>query len=248
MALLDGRPRRPAELSASLLQRVCETSQNVPIFLEDWTQRLREYWADHQPTFATEGEAYFEQHYATALPVFLRDRLEEVKRPFEPALLLEAVLWCFSLIPKSLTVEALVDAIQALRQHDQFAALPAISKSQLEDGLSELGGFLRQLHQGFEERWQLSHEVLGQWFCEQHGQAAALPSLRLSLVPFGAIALPEKATDKEIEQWTENVETENVHYSKLSTELKISVLESLSFHLPKHSLSYASILPKYYIL
>jgi hypothetical protein len=243
---LAGQPTpKRAELSAHLLQRVCEASQNVPIFLEDWTRRLRAYWADHQATFATTAEAYFEQHYATALPIFLRERLEAVKQPFEPARLLDAVLWCFSLIQKSLTLETLVDAIQALRQHGPFAALPAISKSQLEDGLSALGGFLRRLHQGFEERWQLSHEVLGQWFCEQHGRAEDLPGLRLSLVPFGAVPLPEKASEKEIEQWTENVETENVHYSKLSTELKISVLDSLSFHLPKQSLSYASILPKY---
>jgi tetratricopeptide (TPR) repeat protein len=243
---LAGQPTpKRAELSARLLQRVCEASQNVPIFLEDWTRRLRAYWADHQPTFATEAEAYFEQHYATALPEFLRVRLEAVKQPFEPAQLLEAVLWCLSLIQKSLTVETLLDAIQALRQHGPFAELPAISKSQLEDGLSALGGFLRRLHRGFEEQWQLSHEVLGQWFSEQHGQAESLPSLRLSLVPFGAIALPNNASEAEFVQWLEWVKAKDYeHYESLAPELQVSVLESLLAHLPENKSDRAFVLAR----
>jgi hypothetical protein len=239
-------PQR-TDLPAILLEKLCKASQNIPIFLAEWSKKLRDLWAANPQQFTQKATAHFQKYHTIVLPEFLRSRLEEVKQDFNPPRLLDALLWCLSLIQKAVTVETLSQAIKALHKQGLLTDLPAVSTLEIEEALrqSRIGGFVQQRKIGFVEGWQLSHEILGQWFCEQHGQVEDLPILRLSLVKFGAVPLPETASDEEAEQWIENVETENVYYTKLPTELKISVLESLSFRLPKHSFNYASILPKY---
>ncbi|RKZ61593.1 MAG: hypothetical protein DRQ99_20185 [Candidatus Parabeggiatoa sp. nov. 3] len=245
--LADQATPQRTDLPESLLRQLCQASQNMPIFLAEWSKNLRDLWAANSPQFATQATAHFQQYHTTALPEFLRSRLAEVKHDFNPPHLLDALLWCLSLIQKAVTIQTLSEAIQALRQQGLLKDLPAVSTLEIEEALrqSRIGGFVQRRKIGFVEGWQLSHEILGQWFYEQHGQEDDLAKLRLALVPYGAVPLPESASDEETEQWTENVETENVSYTKLPTESKISVLESLSFRLPKHSVSYASILPKY---
>jgi hypothetical protein len=183
------------------------------------------------------------------LPDFLRNRLaivkEEAKNKFKPLALLDALLWCLSLIQKSININELQKSIQALRQQKLFTDLPAVSNQQIEDGLSWLGGFVRSLSVGFEKRWQLQHEILGQWFCEQHGRAENLPSLRLSLVKFGAVPLPEKASEAEFGQWLEWMKAGDYeHYGSLASELQVSVLESLSTHLPEKEADHALVLKR----
>jgi tetratricopeptide (TPR) repeat protein len=239
-------PQR-ADFPESLLESLYQASHGLPIFLADWTQRLRGLWADDPQHFSQQAEAHFHHHHATALPKFLEDRLaiakREAKDKFKPLALLDALLWCLSLIQKSITVNELQGAIQALRQQKLFADLPAVSNQQIEDGLSWLGGFVRSLAVGFEKRWQLQHEILGQWFCEQHGRVESLPKLRLSLVKFGAVPLPEKASEAEFGQWLEWVRAEDYeHYHSLVPELQVSVLDSLLAHLPEKSSDRALVL------
>ncbi|MEN8221032.1 MAG: serine protease, partial [Pseudomonadota bacterium] len=239
----DQKTPQRADLPDRFLQNLCQTSHNVPIFLEDGTRRLRAMWADDPHHFVQHANHYFQQAHATALPKFLKTRLEEIKQAFEPVRLLDALLWCLSLIQKSLSIRELQQALQALRRHKLFADLPAVSNQQIEDGLSCLGGFLRILMKQGEDSWQLSYEMLGQWFCEQHGQATDLPSLRLALVPYGAVPLPEKASEAEFGQWLEWVRAEDYeHYESLASELQVSVLDSLLAHLSEKEADHALVL------
>jgi tetratricopeptide (TPR) repeat protein len=240
-------PQR-ADLPTTLLKRLCQAGNNLPIFLEEWTKGLRELWAADPSQFAKNAEAHFEQLHIGALPEFLRSRLAEVKQDFNPPYLLDALLWCLSLIQKSLTIKELDSAIQALRKQGLLADLPAISKLEIEEALrqSRIGGFVQRRKIGLSEGWQLSHEVLGQWFCEHHGQVEELPKLRLALVPFGAIALPPQASETEIQQWQEWVRNDehplDELYNNLSSEQQIGVLDSLLVGLPSQSDEYAQVL------
>ncbi|MEN8220237.1 MAG: tetratricopeptide repeat protein [Pseudomonadota bacterium] len=230
-------PQR-TDFPVRLLEPLYQTSQGSPILLKDWTKRLRDLWAADPQDFVQQAESHFQQHHAIALPEFLKNRLaivkQEAKDQFDPEALLDALLWCFSLIQKSITVNELQGSIQALRQQKLFADLPTVSNQQIEEGLSRLGGFLRSLSVGFEKCWQLQHETFGQWFCEQHGQVEDLPSLRLSLVPYGAVPLPEKASEAEFGQWLEWAKEGNFEYfDGLLPESQVSVFESILAHLPK---------------
>jgi len=127
-----------------------------------------------------------------------------------------------------------VDCVQALRKLTElaeFAQLPPVSKSNIEEGLLKLSGFLRKIVGG-EDRWQLSHEVIGTWFVDYKGKREWLPKVRLSLVRLGAIPLPAKASEEEFAQWLEWMQQEDYeHYRSLPYELRISVCESLLAHL-----------------
>ncbi|MEK8019727.1 MAG: tetratricopeptide repeat protein, partial [Candidatus Parabeggiatoa sp.] len=164
---------------------------------------------------------------------------------FNPPRLLDALLWCLSLIQKAVSLQTLSEAIKALRQQGLLTDLPAVSTLEIEEALrqSRIGGFVQRRKIGFVEGWQLSHEILGQWFCEQLMQVEDLPNLRLSLVPFGAVPLPEKASDAEFGQWLEWVKAEDYeHYQSLAPELQVSVLDSLLAHLPEKDADHALVL------
>jgi hypothetical protein len=170
-----------------------------------------------------------------------------VKQDFDPARLLDALLWCLSLIQKAVSIQTLSEAIQALRQQGLLTDLPAVSTLEIEEALrqSRIGGFVQRRKIGFVEGWQLSHEILGQWFCEQHGQVEDLPSLRLSLMPYGAVLLPEKASEAEFGQWLEWVKAKDYeHYQSLTPELQVTVLDSLLAHLPKKGDDHALVLAR----
>jgi tetratricopeptide (TPR) repeat protein len=243
-------PQR-TDLPATLLRQLCQASHNLPVFLTEWTKNLRALWAANPQDFATQALAHFQQYHTTALPAFLRSRLDEVKHDFNPPRLLEALLWCLSLIPKAVTLQTLADAIQALRQQGLLTDLPAVSTLEIEEALRQrIGGFVQRRKMGLVAGWQLSHEILGQWFCEQHGQVADLASLRLSLVPFGAIALPPQASEKEIQQWREWVRHKDEDqpldelYDSLLSEQQIGVLDSLLAGLPEQTSEYAQVLTR----
>ena len=243
--LADQPTPQRTDLPATLLQKLCQASHNMPIFLAEWSKNLRDLWAANPQQFATQATAHFEKYHTTALPDFLRSRLEEVKHDFNPPRLLDALLWCLSLIQKAVSIQTLSEAIQALRQQGLLTDLPAVSTLEIEEALrqSRIGGFVQRRKIGFVEGWQLSHEILGQWFCEQHGQVEDLPSLRLSLVPYGAVPLPEKASEAEFGQWLEWVkEGDYEHYQSLAYELRVSICESLLAHLPEKSSDRALVL------
>jgi len=245
MALMS-KPLDAAPLPVqTALQDLRNRPQRVKSLCEGFAYELPA--TEKQMIDIQQAESHFHQHQATALPKFLEDRLaivkEEAKDKFKPLALLDALLWCLSLIQKSITVNELQGAIQALRQQKLFTDLPKVSNQQIEDGLSRLGGFVRSLTVGFEKRWQLQHEILGQWFCEQLIQVEDFPSLRLSLVPFGAVPLPETASEAEFGQWLEWIKEEyDEHFDCLLPELQVSVHESLLAHLPEKSSDHALIL------
>ncbi|MDM8562896.1 tetratricopeptide repeat protein [Candidatus Marithioploca araucensis] len=150
------------------------------------------------------------------------------------------------MIQKAVTVETLSQAIKALHKQGVLTDLPAVSTLEMEDALrqSRIGGFVQQRKRGFMEGWQLSHEILGQWFCEQHG-LEDLSKLRLSLVPFGAVPLPEKASEAEFGQWLEWVKEEDYeHYQSLAPELQVSICDSLLAHLPEKEVDRALVLAR----
>jgi len=238
------RPSLPS-LPEAVLDQVIQVSHGVPVFLEDWTKWLRERWHTQPQDFTAVALAEMTQHAQHRLPKFLVQRLEEAKRGFAPPQLLEALLWCFSLIPKGLSLDELQQGVAALRQLETFATVPPVSKQQIGDGLfqnSQLGGFLRPLAGGTEERWQLSHDVVGTWFIDQYGKPEELPKVRLQLVKLGAIPLPENATTAEVAQWLDWVKVEHYeHYDSLSPVLKVSICESLLARLPPQSVDYALV-------
>ncbi|MEK8021923.1 MAG: trypsin-like peptidase domain-containing protein, partial [Candidatus Parabeggiatoa sp.] len=239
-------PQR-TDLPTTLLRQLCQASHNMPIFLAEWSKNLRDLWAANPQQFTTQATAHFQKYHTTALPDFLRSRLEEVKQDFNPPRLLDALLWCLSLIQKAVSLQTLSEAIQALRQQGLLTDLSAVSTLEIEEALrqSRIGGFVQRRKIGFVEGWQLSHEILGQWFCEQHGQVEDLPNLRLSLVPFGAVPLPEKASEAEFGQWLEWVKAEDYeHYQSLAPELQVSVLDSLLAHLPEKEADHALVLAR----
>ena len=237
-------PQR-ADLPAALLPKLCQASHNMPIFLAEWSKNLRNLWAANPSQFVTQAIAHFDQYHTNALPEFLRSRLDEVKQDFNPPRLLDALLWCLSLIQNAVTIQTLADAIQVLRQQGLLTDLPAVSSLEIEEALrqSRIGGFVQRRKIGFVDGWKLSHDILGQWFCEQHGPVENLPKLRLSLIKFGAVPLPEKASEAELGLWLEWVRVEDYeHYDSLAPELQVSVLDSLLAHLPEKEADRALVL------
>jgi hypothetical protein len=204
-----------ADLPPALLAAVCEQGEGIPIFLHDWTLRLRKEWGANPEQFATLGLMVFEQERATALPEFLRLRWERAQAEFRPPVLLSLLLWCLTVVAKSLSVSQLQQGVKALQQLPFFAELPPLSRETVEEGLFKLAGFLGYTQQFAETQWELRHEVLGNWFMRQYGCVEWLPSIRVALVPVGALPLPASASDAEVTQWVEWVVTEDYeHYRK----------------------------------
>jgi type VI secretion system secreted protein Hcp len=231
-------PQR-ADLPETLLRQLCQASHNMPVFLAEWSKNLRDLWAANPPQFATQATAHFQKYHTTALPDFLRSRLAEVKQDFNPPCLLDALLCCLSLIQNAVSIQTLSKAIQALHKQGLLADLPAVSTLEIEEALrqSRIGGFVQQRKIGLVEGWQLSHEILGQWFYEQSRQVKELPHLRRTLVPFGAIALPDNASEAEFTLWLKYVTEEDKHYTNLPPELQAGVHDSLLVHFSKENIA-----------
>ncbi len=228
-------------LSPELQKQLWLKSQGLPVFLEGWIRRLREIWHTDPHHFAEQALQEFTQHADDWLPQFLRQKLHERQQQFQSPRLIEALLWSLSLIPKGLTLQELQECLRKLRDLPEFAALPPVSKSEIEDGLDKLGGFVHKIP-GWETRWQLLHESMGSWFINHKGPPETLPKLRLSLVQFGAIPLPATATKEEFTQWLQWViQEDDKHYDSLPPELQVSVCQSLLAHLPPSGADYVII-------
>ncbi|MCP4695909.1 MAG: tetratricopeptide repeat protein [Gammaproteobacteria bacterium] len=230
---------------AALLPRLREAARGLPVWLEDWTKRLRDLQQADPAGFVRRAATEFERHHRDALPDFLAARLARLKRNFSPPGLLDALFWCLSLTPRALSVEELYRAVQALRP--VLPDLPPISRSHIETALhGTLGGFTRRLPAGFSDSWLLAHEILGQVFYHQHPLRDKIPEIRLALLPFGALPLPDEAGEDEVRQWLEWLRVEDYeHYLQLAPLLKVSLLEDLQARLRKEkSPDYALVLAR----
>ncbi len=129
---------------------------------------------------------------------------------------------------KALSVSQLQQGVTALRALPWFAELPPVSRETLQEGLFKLAGFLGYTQQFADSQWELRHEVLGNWFMRQYACAEWLPSMRLALLPIGAVPLPASANESEVAQWVEWVVAEDYeHYQSLSPEVRVSVIEGI---------------------
>ncbi len=243
--LADHATPRRADLPADLFAVLCE--QALPIYLSDWTERLRAEWQAHPDTFAATALALFTRERDTALPEFSRLRWERARAAFRPPQVLEQVLWCLAIVGKALSVAQLQQGIAALARLDVFQTMPAAVPPQtLDDALYALSGFLSHTRSGFnQEQWLLRHEVLGNWFIQQQACADWLPNIRLSLLPLGAVPLPPNARDAEVAQWVEWVVEENYeHYQSLSPEVRVSVVEGILGRISEGDAQYGILLAR----
>ncbi|WP_459917323.1 caspase family protein, partial [Desulfocicer niacini] len=232
------------DLPQTLVRKLLDRSRYQPVFLRDWTERLKKSWHHDPERFWISAEADFDRNYKNLIPETLKRGFEEVKEDFDPPELLDALMWCFSLIPCALNRDELCRAIRILRQKGLLKDLPAVSALQISDALTKslLGGFMRQMDTGLEQSYALAHEILGHQFCEYFLQLEQIPEFRLALVPMGAIPLPENAEEVEFDRWYQWIEEEDYeHYQLLEPISRISVCESLLARLDKNSSKYALV-------
>ena len=112
------RARVRADLPTSLLDALCNFKEELPVFLEDWTKRLREMWTESAENFARTAEVEFHNHRTTMVPEFIKQRYEEAIAEFELPQLAEALFWCFILIQKYLTIDEVYDAVHVLKRQN----------------------------------------------------------------------------------------------------------------------------------
>jgi len=146
----DQKTPKWEDLPETLFQKMWDRSDGLPILLTNWTQRLRRNWNHDPENFRLNAEPEFDRRFADMIPEILESGFETVKAEFDPPELLDALMWCFSLIHRALTVEDLHQAVMALRREGLLPELPAMSRPQVADAIaqSQIGGFLRRMDTG----------------------------------------------------------------------------------------------------
>ncbi len=237
-----GDPPREDELPAPLIERICGQSRGIPVLLANWAGYLRDLWFADPSGFQARAEKMYARHADNKIPEFWETRFEKVKKNFMPGRLPDAMMLCFYLIPRALTIEEMQMAIKEVRRLGIYDDLPPVSARDIENGLIKYdfaGGFLqREINRDMEPCWAPVHESIAGWFMKGFDKEEILPRLRLALASLGAVILPENALSYEFEKWIKWVEEGHENFRSLYPEAMAGICLSLMGHFSAQSPEY----------
>jgi len=235
-------PPSPEELPINLIERACRDSRGILLLLIDRIRYLRDQFLIDPIAFKTNAEELYETYRESQIPKFWEARFYEIKRNFYPQQLLSAILLCFYIISRFLTKKELYQAVKIIQSLGVYNDLPIVSQQDIENALMKYGfssGFLRQnLNKDRENCWGLYHEVIGKLFAHDLKNWEKMPEIRLSLSQFGAIILPENASEDEFNKWYDWVVFGDENYESLYPLSKAEVCTSLVGHFSTESAEY----------
>lgn len=195
----------PPTLGKEVLEEVRRRSLGFPFFVRHWAQRLQTL-AREEPLRAG---ALFRRELrqgdtATQYPPgHFRRLVEAAEVDFNPPGLPRLLLWCLSAADVPLSVSDVLAAMPALVAAGFAPA--SVSRSEVQNALSRLAGFLSVTTRDGVRSYGFTHELLGAVWLRQFGTADDVARLNELLLPQGARPLVQAWPAETCLRWAHAV-------------------------------------------